>query len=465
MLLNNRYKFIRKIGEGGFGETFLSEDTQMPSHRYCVIKRLRPIEDNPQVHHLVQQRFQREAAILEELGNGSPQIPYLYAYFSDNGQFYLVQEYIEGHTCTEKIQKNGLMTEVAVKEILISLLYVLDYIHSKGIVHRDIKPDNIIIRNDDGKPVLIDFGAIKETVGNNLLTTSGNLTNSIVIGTPGFMAPEQSIGRPIFSSDLYSLGLTAVYLLTGKQPQELTDTTTTNFVWRQYRPDLSSKFASVLDKAIQFERQERFTTTQEMLAALQNQIISLPKNNQKVILLSSVILGMVVGVPTIVWLANRDNAEVAISSPDPGNVKKDTRATDPDAVPVVSENSPSPSSSSISVSPTPTTNTTIKYFIGVQMATLTPQLKENWRQNTGWNISSNEGIMLVHIYNPSPASQAKLRAGDVIFGVNGKFVSQEESFQEIVQNSQGQQLVLQVERQGQTGQIVVIPAPIPRLSQ
>lgn len=275
MLLNKRYQIIRTLGSGGFGETFLAEDTQMPSRRLCVIKQLRPIQDNPKVYQLVQERFGREAAILEELGDGSSQIPRLYAYFSENGQFYLVQEYIEGKTLAQMLQEQGLMDENSVKAILISILPVLDYIHSKGIVHRDIKPENIIV-NFNSKPVLIDFGAVKETLG-TLLTPSGNATKSIVIGTPGFMATEQSIGRPMFASDIYSLGLTAIYLLTGRMPQELaTDPATGKILWREYAPNVKDDFADILDKAIGFHVKERFSCANVMLQALQTGFVGLP---------------------------------------------------------------------------------------------------------------------------------------------------------------------------------------------
>ncbi len=276
MLLNNRYNIIRTLGSGGFGETFLAEDTQIPSQRRCVIKQLKPIEDNPQVYQLVQQRFQREAAILEELGDGNHQIPRLYAYFSIDGQFYLVQEYIEGQTLSGKLQSQGLMSESGVKEILTGILPVLVYVHSKGIVHRDIKPDNILIRYSDGKPVLIDFGAVKETVG-TVMTPSGNSAQSIVIGTPGFMPSEQSIGRPMFASDIYSLGLTAIYLLTGKIPQELsTDPNTGGLLWRDKAPNITPSFANILDKAIQFQARDRFHSAGEMLQALHSGISSVP---------------------------------------------------------------------------------------------------------------------------------------------------------------------------------------------
>ncbi|MDF5730290.1 MAG: protein kinase [Rhizonema sp. PD38] len=270
MLQNNRYRIIRTLGSGGFGETFLAEDSQIPSLRRCVIKQLKPIQNNPQIYELVQQRFRREAAILEELGDGSSQIPRLYAYFSENSLFYLVQEYIEGQTLTEKIQQQGLMSEHSVKELLNNILPVLDYVHSKGIVHRDIKPDNILIRNVDGKPILIDFGAVKETLG-TMLTPSGNSANSIVIGTPGFMSSEQSVGRPMFASDIYSLGLTAIYLLTGKLPQELeTNPATGNILWRQFATNVSPSFAAVLDKAIQFNAGDRFAKVRDMLQTLQS---------------------------------------------------------------------------------------------------------------------------------------------------------------------------------------------------
>ena len=269
MLLNNRYRIIRTLGSGGFGETYLAEDTQMPSQRRCVIKQLKPIQNNTQIYQLVQERFQREAAILEELGSTSDQIPSLYAYFQFNDQFYLVQELIEGDTVTEKIQQHGLLTESAVREILLSLLPVLEYVHSKRIIHRDIKPDNIILRHHDGKPVLIDFGAVRESMG-TVVNSQGNPTSSIVIGTPGFMPSDQASGRPVYSSDLYSLGLTAIYLLTGKIPQELpTEPNLGNILWRHFAPYLSPNFADILDKAIAYHPKERFTSAREMLEALQ----------------------------------------------------------------------------------------------------------------------------------------------------------------------------------------------------
>ncbi|MEC4814681.1 MAG: protein kinase [Scytonema sp. PMC 1069.18] len=269
-LLNNRYQVIQVLGAGGFGETFLAEDIHMPSRRRCVIKQLKPIANDPKTYQMIQQRFEREAATLEFLGEGSDQIPKLYAYFSENGKFFLVQEWIQGQTLTNLIKTKGSLSETEVSKILLSLLSVLNYVHSKGIIHRDIKPDNIIIRSSNGKPVLIDFGAVKETV-RSVMTSSGNLTQSIVIGTPGYMPSEQAVGRPVYATDIYSVGLTAIYLLTGKSPHELeTHPQTGEIIWYQHASGVSPQLATILNQAIKPQAGHRYTTASKMLYALQS---------------------------------------------------------------------------------------------------------------------------------------------------------------------------------------------------
>ncbi|NEP83905.1 MAG: DUF4101 domain-containing protein [Okeania sp. SIO3B3] len=270
-LLNNRYQVIQALSSGGFGETFLAQDTQMPSGRYCVIKQLKVVTNNPEIYQQILQRFQREAAILEELGETNSQIPKLYAYFSDTaGQFYLVQEWIEGETLAKKVQNTGPMTDGDVQKILISLLSVINYIHSRNIIHRDIKPENIILRQQDYLPVLIDFGAVKDSIS-TAINSQNTAPISIMIGTPGYMAFEQAAGRPVYASDLYSLGLTAIFLLTGRVPQDLEmDLQTGKIIWQKYTSNLTSKLAGILDRAIQPNISDRFATSTEMLAALKS---------------------------------------------------------------------------------------------------------------------------------------------------------------------------------------------------
>ncbi len=269
-LLNNRYQVIQVLGAGGFGETFLAEDTHLPSRRRCVIKQLKPLVDEPKTYQKVQQLFEREATTLEFLGEGSEQIPNLFAYFSENGLFYLVQEWIQGQTLTNIVEAQGCLDEKAVKEILISLLSVLKYVHSKGIIHRDIKPDNVILRNSNKKPVLIDFGAVKATI-RTTINSSGNPTQSMVIGTPGYMPIEQVLGRAVFATDIYSLGLTAIYLLTGKHPQELeTNPETGKIIWEDDAQGISTSLKTVLDQAIDPNIGSRYSTASKMLYALQS---------------------------------------------------------------------------------------------------------------------------------------------------------------------------------------------------
>lgn len=268
MLLNNRYELTRMLGEGGFGKTFLAEDTQMPSKRLCVVKQLKPVTTNPELYKLVKERFQREAVILEKLGEQSNQIPRLYAYLTENEHFYLIQEWIEGSTLDNLISNQSFLSEKDVREILVALLPILEFVHSQGIIHRDIKPENIILRQHDNLPVLIDFGAVRETMG-TLLNSKGNPTSSIVIGTPGYMASEQAAGRPIASSDLYSLGLTAIYLLTGKSPQELmTDSQSGEILWSNHAYSLSSEIVEILSKATRSHPRDRYSNANEMLLAL-----------------------------------------------------------------------------------------------------------------------------------------------------------------------------------------------------
>ena len=271
--LNGRYQVIQVLGHGGFGEPFLAEDTCLPSRRPCVIKQLK-VMNNSQKNQAGQQKFQqerfgREAATLEKLGEGSSQIPKLFAYFVENEQFYLIQEWIQGPTLTDVVTAQETMSEPDVKNILVSLLSVLDYVHSGGIIHRDIKPDNIILRNSNNQPVLIDFGAVKETVA-TVINAQGKSDRSIVVGTPGFMAPEQAAGRPIYASDVYSLGLTAIYMLTGKHPQQLElDSETGEILWQKYVTKLSQELTDIIDRAIKYHPRDRYTTAQKMLEAMQ----------------------------------------------------------------------------------------------------------------------------------------------------------------------------------------------------
>ena len=260
-LIGGRYQVINRLGQGGFGETFLAKDTHLPSQRLTVIKRLHQLESQDKASlELVSKLFKKEAEVLEKLGHNCPQIPTLYAYFVEDDQFYLVQEYIEGKSLADL----GQLSVEEVSRIITSLLKTLQYVHGQKIIHRDLKPDNIIIRHDTGEPVLIDFGAVKETMA-TIVLSSNSIASSVVIGTKGFMPPEQSMGRTVYASDLFALGLTIIYSLTGKYPIEFPcDSLTGELQWQQYVSGLDRSLQSVLEKAIKMDLNNRYSTADSM---------------------------------------------------------------------------------------------------------------------------------------------------------------------------------------------------------
>jgi serine/threonine protein kinase len=265
----NLYPHLKDLGKGGFGITYLATNTLLPTRPKCVVKKLIPTSNDPRLQQLLQDRFKQEAITLENLSKGSNgKIPTLYHYFVEQSEFYLVQEYIDGQTLTDKVSNQGRFSENQVRQILNDLLVTLSYVHQKGIIHRDIKPDNIMVRYSDDKPVLIDFGAVKEIMS-TVMSGSENTGRSIVIGTPGFMPVEQMSGRPMFASDIYALGMTAIYLLTGRMPQEIeTDPDTGNIKWQIYAPNVSQKLLEVLNKSIQPVPNYRYNNAQTMLQDL-----------------------------------------------------------------------------------------------------------------------------------------------------------------------------------------------------
>ncbi|MDE5108202.1 MAG: serine/threonine-protein kinase [Trichodesmium sp. St17_bin3_1_1] len=234
--------------------TYQGKDTKK-FNRLCFIKQLKTSYD-PQLQKQLEQRFQQEGEILERLGN-HPQIPDLYSYFSENNQFYLVQEWITGYNLEEKVEKQGKLTESEVKDILIKILPVLQFLQKNQIIHRDIKPSNIIL-NREKLPILIDFGIVKE-----IYTIVNQKTPYTVlgIGTPGFISPEQKKGQPIHASDIYSLGLTAIYLLTKQLP-------TDQLSWAKDLPNISSELSNILSRAIEENLSDRYKTATEMLEEL-----------------------------------------------------------------------------------------------------------------------------------------------------------------------------------------------------
>jgi serine/threonine-protein kinase len=268
LLLQGRYRAIQVLGQGGFGATFLARDEALPGSPYSVVKQLRPAASSPHVMQMARDLFRREAKTLGKIGN-HPQIPRLLDYFEANQEFYLVQEYINGLTLQQEVKNSGPFSEAGVKQFLSEVLPMIQYVHSQQVIHRDIKPGNLIRRTEDKKLVLIDFGAVKDQV-NPVRAGASEQTalTAYAIGTPGYAPPEQMAMRPVYASDIYALGVTCIYLLAGKSPKDLDyDPATGEMLWREH-VHISDHFAEVLQKMLEVSVRHRFQSANEVLRAL-----------------------------------------------------------------------------------------------------------------------------------------------------------------------------------------------------
>ncbi|MEH2248687.1 CHASE2 domain-containing protein [Nostoc sp.] len=265
LLLSGRYKISQTLGIGGFGRTYLAEDTQRPGNPTCVVKKLMPARQDTRFLQVARRLFNSEAEILESLGKHD-QIPELLAYFEDDQEFYLIQQYIEGHTLSEELPPvQHVQNESFVMEIFKQVLEVLEFVHQHRVIHRDLKPTNIIRCAEDNRLVLIDFGAVK------LMQPPSNEQTelaTVAIGTRGYAPPEQFAGHPRLCSDIYALGMIGIQAITGIPPQELhPDPETGNVMWRQ-TVQVSEELAAILDKMVCYHFSDRYQSAAAVLQDL-----------------------------------------------------------------------------------------------------------------------------------------------------------------------------------------------------
>ncbi|BAY13689.1 serine/threonine protein kinase [Calothrix sp. NIES-2098] len=267
-LFRNRFHVIRLLGEGGFAKTYEARDTDRMDEP-CVIKQFFPQVQGTSALEKATELFKQEAKRLYDLGE-HPQIPRLIAYFEQDKRLYLVQEFIEGHNLLEELQQQGVFSEQKIIQLLTDLLPVLQFIHERGVIHRDIKPENIMRRQYDSKLMLIDFGVSKQATR----TILGQVGTTI--GTPGYAPLEQIRGQVFPASDLYSLGVTCIRLLTNCLPKEdiydeLYDALKAQWIWRERLPPNTSitlTMVQVLDNMLQDYVKERYQSAEQVIAAL-----------------------------------------------------------------------------------------------------------------------------------------------------------------------------------------------------
>ena len=229
---------------------------------------------DPATLTILKQLFDQEAVMLETLGKHD-QIPQLLAHIEEYQKFYIVQEYIKGNDLSDELTSDQKMSESDVIQLLIEILEVLEFVHKYKVIHRDIKPDNIRRRHSDNKIVLIDFGAVKE-VSTQVVNKQGQITSTVIIGTPGYMPLEQQRGKPQLSSDIFAVGIIAIQAITGLLPDKLEeDVKTGEIIWRKYA-NVSPKLATVLDKMVSYDFRQRYPTAKEALEAVKG-LVNKPK--------------------------------------------------------------------------------------------------------------------------------------------------------------------------------------------
>ncbi|HBE17490.1 MAG TPA: hypothetical protein DEA78_24760 [Cyanobacteria bacterium UBA11159] len=282
-ILGGRYQIISHLGGGGFGQTYLAEDLHLPGKPYCVVKKLNPQWQTTSFGQEAKRLFDREAQVLYNLDSDnlatvfrSSEIPRLLACFEEAGEFYLVQEFIEGKDLKQELESIPHLSEDRVIDLLYDILDALISIHHKNIVHRDIKPANIIKRQSDSKFILIDFGAATEI---NAKTTNypHHRSLTIPICTPGYTPEEQLRGKPCFGSDIYALGMTAIQSLTGLHPVDIPeDSQQRKLIWRD-KIQVNPSLANILDKMVASDSRKRYQSAQDVL----NELNQLNLSNKK----------------------------------------------------------------------------------------------------------------------------------------------------------------------------------------
>ena len=267
-LLQQRYRVTRVLGQGGFGRTYLSQDTGC-FDEMCVLKEFSPNDRGRDALKKSKELFQREAQVLYQINH--PQIPKFRANFEEQKRLFLVQEYAEGKTVaktlSDRLKNSKTFTEAEAVEFLLNMLPVLTHIHGMGIIHRDISPDNIIFRDRDKLPVLIDFGVVK--AGVTQLEASTQIHQGTTVGKAGYAPGEQlQTGEAYANSDLYALAVTVVVMMTGRKPESLIDKSTMSWKWHQWVPTLTPWFAKILNKMLSRVPNSRYQSATEVAQAL-----------------------------------------------------------------------------------------------------------------------------------------------------------------------------------------------------
>ena len=261
-VLKERYQLVRVLGSGGFGQTYVARDLFQAQTPECVVKQLKPASADVTFLKIARRLFETEVSTLQRLGTHSC-IPKLLDSFEEKREFYLVQELIDGESLGDEIRRAGRLSESQVMTLLQETLDILKFVHDNRVIHRDLKPDNLIRRRDDGRLCLIDFGAVKEIRTQVINSELTSLT--VGVGTQGYTPSEQLAGKPRLSSDIFALGMTAIHGLTGRTPTDLPeDMSSLELRWEEY-VNISPGLRYLLKKMVRHYFYQRYQSVSEVL--------------------------------------------------------------------------------------------------------------------------------------------------------------------------------------------------------
>ncbi|NJK40188.1 MAG: serine/threonine protein kinase [Acaryochloridaceae cyanobacterium SU_2_1] len=327
-----RYHVLDTLAKGAFGTTYLAQDTYLSESSKCVIKQLKPDSNDPAFLKIARRLFEQEARILGSLGN-HPRIPNLLSYFESDQDFFLVQEFIDGTSISKELSHDKRWPQSKVQAFLEECLKILQFVHGLGVIHRDIKPDNLIRRLPDQAVFLLDFGAVKEISRNQGKTQLVETT--IAVGTPGYMPDEQIRGKPHFSSDIYALGAIGIYGLTGIRPITFERSLEDEIIWEDHA-EVNPVLAEILSKMVQRDYRKRYQSAADVLADLAKLTLqSAPE---------------IAGTDTQVQISQAKVAAPAISDPAVAvSVKNDSQGTKPELATIfqVQDSWPDPSAAAL----------------------------------------------------------------------------------------------------------------------
>jgi serine/threonine protein kinase len=267
-VLKGRYAVRSTIGQGGMGRTYLAQDLER-FNETCVLKEFIPPQDSQEVTEKAKELFRREASVLYQIRH--PQVPEFRATFESEGRLLLVQDYVEGknyrNLLLDRLKVGQTFSENEIFALMQQLLPVLSYLHGHNIIHRDISPENLMLRSQDNLPVLIDFGVVQETTAK--LNSQMGIPASTVAGKAGYAPPEQlQSGNAYANSDLYALAVTSIVLLTGREPSELFDSINLAWNWQQFA-NVNPAFARVINQMLSYKPTNRYRSADEVSQAMQ----------------------------------------------------------------------------------------------------------------------------------------------------------------------------------------------------